>query len=73
MPSQSSVEILRHGPLVPCLPVEVTLRLACGCVIERRIARDRLLELGGELRAVGKYPCPQDHPVGPDVASGRAR
>lgn len=65
MPSQSAIEVLHHGALIPCVPVDVKLRLACGCVVERRIARDRLLELGGRITAVGKYPCPVDHPVGP--------
>lgn len=41
--------------------VTCVLELACGCVVERVVARDRLLELGGELRAVGKYPCPKGH------------
>lgn len=63
MTSHAAIEVLRHGALIPCVPVEVTLRLACGCIVERRIARDRLLELGGVLRAVGKYPCPERHAV----------
>lgn len=40
------------------------LELACGCVVTRTIARDRILETNeGERRAIGKYPCPLDHPV----------
>jgi hypothetical protein len=40
-----------------------TLELACGCVVTRTIAADRLLDLGGASRAVGKYSCPENHPV----------
>lgn len=43
---------------------EATLLLACGCEVTRTIARDRILFTeDGERRAIGKYPCPLDHPV----------
>jgi|GEM_PF-1212809 len=46
--------------------VRARLRLVCGCVIERAVASDRILEAeDGRRFAVGKYPCPLDHPVGP--------
>lgn len=44
--------------------VRVKLELACGCTFEGEIAADRLLETeGGAVIPVGKYPCPQRHPV----------
>lgn len=43
--------------------VRATLRLDCGCVVTREIARDRILDDVDPPRAVGKYPCPLGHPV----------
>ncbi|MCH9687475.1 MAG: hypothetical protein K0V04_38935 [Deltaproteobacteria bacterium] len=44
--------------------VEVCVELACGCRLTRTIAADRIVERpGGESFAVGKFPCPLDHPV----------
>ncbi len=50
----------------PCAPgaIDATVTLACGCVVSLRMPADRLLEVeGGEPRVVGKFPCPQRHPV----------
>lgn len=47
---------------------EVTLELACGCVIARRLDGNRLLTAEDGVRlAVGKYPCPQGHPARPPL------
>jgi hypothetical protein len=45
--------------------VVATLELQCGCTITRTLPEDRIVERGpsGERFAVGKYPCPQGHPV----------
>jgi hypothetical protein len=62
MPSQGAraVQTLRET----AAGYEATLELACGCVVTRAIARDRILVTEeGERRAIGKYPCPLDHPV----------
>lgn len=46
--------------------VLATLRLACGCVVERNIAADRILQAeDGRRFAIGKYACPVGHPVRP--------
>lgn len=60
---QSAVAVLSVAEGDSATTRLVTLRLACGCVVTRTIAADRLLELSGERRAVGKYPCPERHPV----------
>jgi hypothetical protein len=63
MPSQSAIEVLEVIERADDA-LTVTLRLACGCVVTRDIARDRLLVTDeGEKRAIGKYPGPLDHPV----------
>lgn len=44
--------------------IKARLLLACGCVIEMAVASDRILStVDGSRRAVGKYPCPREHPV----------
>jgi hypothetical protein len=44
--------------------VLVTGELACGCRIEVEVDDERLIDTGGEQPLlVGKYPCPQKHPV----------
>lgn len=65
--------------LIDLAPVEgdptrvvATLELLCGCTITRTIAEDRIVErASGERFAVGKYPCPQDHPVRAPPSEGR--
>ena len=43
---------------------EVSLELACGCVLVRRLDERRLVTtVEGVRLAVGKYPCPVAHPV----------
>ena len=68
MPSQSAIAILDVRPHPSSVPgeerVQARLRLTCGCVVERTIAADRILTASdGATIAVGKYPCPEDHPV----------
>jgi hypothetical protein len=44
--------------------VVATLELQCGCQVVRTLPDDRIVERpGGERFAVGKIPCPVDHPV----------
>ncbi len=62
MASQAADEILGLED-VSDQRVRATLRLACGCVVTREIARDRIVDDIEPARAVGKYPCPQGHPV----------
>lgn len=41
-----------------------TVELTCGCTVTRSLPEDRIVERpGGEHFAVGKIPCPHDHPV----------
>lgn len=63
MVSQSAVRIVSEGP-----PSEgktpVRLQLACGCEIDTRLDENRLITaVDGTRLAIGKYPCPKDHPV----------
>lgn len=65
MVSQAAARLLDADP-VPGEPdlVEATIELRCGCRITERIAADRILERpDGERFAVGKYRCPERHPV----------
>ncbi|MEM1414611.1 MAG: hypothetical protein AAGH15_06915 [Myxococcota bacterium] len=63
MASQRALEVLETRMAGPGR-VHARLRLACGCEFEKEIAADRVQELeGGGRLAVGKYPCPNDHPV----------
>jgi|JI6StandDraft_1071083.scaffolds.fasta_scaffold1183967_2 hypothetical protein len=63
MPSQGAKAVLALRDADEGARV-ATLELACGCVVTRTIAADRILETeDGERRAIGKYPCPLDHPV----------
>lgn len=56
-------QIVHEVPL-PDGRAEVTLELACGCSIVRRLDHNRLLTAEDGVRlAVGKYPCPMGHPV----------
>lgn len=41
--------------------VNARLRLACGCVVQRSIAADRILQVDAGPIAVGKYSCPEGH------------
>ena len=39
-------------------------RLACGCEVTLNVPLDRIVEaVGGAKLLVGKYPCPNQHPV----------
>ena len=62
MASQRAIAILARAPAGEGT-TRVTLKLGCGCEVERRIASDRLLKVDGGWLAVGKYPCPEGHPV----------
>lgn len=66
MASQRAVRIERSSVIVGESPpkVRAVIELACGCVVERVLASDRILETMDGLRiAVGKYPCPVGHPL----------
>lgn len=63
MASQAAVAIRELQPAESSGRVIATLELACGCVVTREIARDRILDDIEPPRAVGKYPCPEGHPV----------
>ncbi len=42
----------------------VRARLACGCEVALEVPADRVLEIEGAGKIlVGKYPCPNQHPV----------
>ena len=44
--------------------VLATFELACGCVVTRAIAADRIQPTSaGETLLVGKFPCPERHPL----------
>lgn len=63
--SQAAEALLEVTP-IPDDParVDVRLRLRCGCVVQRQIAADRILDRPDGTRfAVGKYPCPASHPA----------
>lgn len=65
MASQAATKILADAPADEGRRA-VRLQLTCGCVYEGVIAEDRLLHtVDGQQIAVGKYPCPQRHPVTP--------
>lgn len=63
MASQAAVAIRELRILEQADRVIATLELACGCVVTREIVRDRIVDDVDPPRAVGKYPCPQGHPV----------
>jgi hypothetical protein len=63
--SQAAIRVLDVAA-VPGSPdvLDAKIELRCGCVIERRVAAERILEReSGERFAVGKYPCPLGHRV----------
>jgi hypothetical protein len=64
MASQVAIRVVRMEKLTETR-VRATLELACGCEVTREIAADRIVDdaADGVVRAVGKYPCPVDHPV----------
>jgi hypothetical protein len=43
--------------------VEATFVLECGCEVTRELPADRVLDVDGGRLLVGKYPCPERHPV----------
>ncbi len=44
--------------------LRVRLKLVCGCEVEKTVEADRVIDTVDGLRlAVGKYPCPLEHPV----------
>jgi hypothetical protein len=68
MASQGATALLRDHPRADGRR-EVRLRLSCGCEVDLVVTADRVqTSVDGERFAVGKYPCPQGHPVAP---SGR--
>ena len=43
---------------------KIRARLACGCEVVLEVPGDRVLDATGGARIlVGKYPCPDQHPV----------
>ena len=63
MASHAAVAIRELRPSGQIDRVHATLELACGCVVTREIARDRILDDVDPPRAVGKYPCAHGHTV----------
>jgi hypothetical protein len=64
MPSHAAEQVLDEKHAGPGR-IEATLRLACGCVVTRLLAADRILDGATGVRfAVGKFPCPAGHAVG---------
>ena len=63
MPSHAAKALLSERAL-PDGRLEVVLLLACGCSVRRTVEPDRIaVDTLGKRFAVGKYPCPQGHPV----------
>lgn len=69
MPSHAILEIL-SAPLAPYTSTPTIIaRLTCGCILDLSIPPDRILIAHpnlphpSNLHAVGKYPCPIQHPV----------
>ncbi len=63
MASQAVAKLLHESPLEDGR-LHVRFRLVCGCEVELDVAADRVLDTTDGLRlAVGKYPCPNGHPV----------
>ncbi len=61
MPSHSAtlIEAVRAGD-----GWKVRARLKCGCEVALTVPEDRVVEvIGGGKILVGKYRCPNDHPV----------
>jgi hypothetical protein len=67
MPSHGSREVRSVAPIAGGR-VRVRFVLDCGCELERELADDRLIETPDGLLLVGKYPCPERHPVTPPRA-----
>lgn len=65
MVSQAAIRVLDVAAVPGSTDVlDAKIELRCGCVIERRVAADRILEReDGEPFAVGKFPCPVGHRV----------
>lgn len=64
MPSQGARRVIALEETADGDGHLATLELDCGCIVTRTIARDRILVTDdGAKRAIGKYPCPRDHPV----------
>jgi hypothetical protein len=64
MASQPASELLGESPAEGG-QWEVTLKLACGCVVRCTVAQSRIVEtVDGRRIAVGKYPCPVSHAAG---------
>ncbi|MFT3843403.1 MAG: hypothetical protein QM723_40850 [Myxococcaceae bacterium] len=63
MASQAVSKLLEESPAADG-QLKVRLELVCGCVIEKTVAADRVIDTVDGLRLpVGKYSCPLDHPV----------
>lgn len=66
MASQAVRRLLDATPTADGTAVDATLELQCGCRVVRTLPEDRLVERpNGERFVVGKYPCPEGHPVRP--------
>ncbi|MEM6954655.1 MAG: hypothetical protein AAF411_09555 [Myxococcota bacterium] len=62
MASQRAIAVHEVRPLSEGR-MHVRFELACGCVIERELASDRLIPTEDGPLLVGKYPCPVGHPL----------
>lgn len=64
MPSHSARDLIGYR-MVGDNRIEATFVLECGCRLTREMPADRVQGVvgGGEL-LVGKFPCPEGHPVG---------
>ncbi len=64
MVSQSAVRIVTEHPGAQPTRIAATLELACGCMVEVEVDHNRIFTADDGVRlAVGKYPCPLNHPV----------
>jgi hypothetical protein len=63
MASQAVKQLLEESPHADGR-LSVRLQLVCGCELTATVAADRVIDTVDGIRlAVGKYPCPNGHPV----------
>lgn len=63
MPSHAVRTLLSESPR-PDGALELELELVCGCRVRVSASADRVVTtVDGARLAVGKYPCPNGHPV----------
>ena len=64
MVSQSAVRIISERSSDTGTHLDATLELACGCEVTVKVEPQRIFTADDGVRlAVGKYPCPLNHPV----------